>query len=522
MKSLLRALCVALGITTLCLLWIVSPLVSPRHLAVYHWDASAASLFIPTILDFCLFWSIVTALLLLSHRSRSLRILLWSSLLFFSPWIALKNWALISKKPLSHQFSLAVVDVSLGALLLVLVFWRPAFLPVFEGIQGFIIILLNFVAVSGALMLCEALWFAWQARSINAKYFPHQPSIAVSPVKFQSPRQRIIWIVLDELSYQQVFEQRFPGLQLPAFDQLSTESTVFTHVIPAGILTEEVLPSLITGLPVDDIRSSSGGRLSTHNPEADIWQPFEPHDTVFQDARNAGYHTAIAGWYNPYCRILPDVLDNCFWTFSDPSPTGLLPGQSISENMLQPLQFWFKSGYWEIYHLMHEIRQTPRASAPVVQVHILDYIRISAASDRLLQDPSCNFILLHIPAPHPQGIYNRVTAKFDTHGTSYIDNLALADRYLAHVRSLLQQKGQWDSSSIVVMGDHSWRTKLMWSHENWTASEMFASHGTVRRPAWLHRQNASSTSSRTSRHALRGSENSQPPRRLIDPPAQIL
>jgi len=59
-----------------------------------------------------------------------------------------------------------------------------------------------------------------------------------------------------------------------------------------------------------------GRLLSIHNPDSGTWQRVEEHDTVFQDALNLDYSTAVAGWYNPYCRVLPDVLDRCFWTFS--------------------------------------------------------------------------------------------------------------------------------------------------------------------------------------------------------------
>jgi Sulfatase len=479
MKSLLRALCIALGVTTLYLLWIVNPLISTDHLVLYHWDGTAASLFIPAILAFCTFWLLLTALLLLSQRSRRFHIALWSSMVLFSPWIALKNWALISGTPLAHQLSIAIFGVSLAALILLLMCWRPSFQTAFERILQFITILLYFAAISGAVMLCELLWFAWLARSINTNRVLHRPSIATAPEPTQSPRQRIIWILLDELSYQQVFERRFPGLQLPAFDQLASEATVFTHVVPAGIRTEKVVPSLMTGLPVDDIRSSSDGFLSIHNPKANVWQRFDPHNTIFQDAHDAGYHTAIAGWYNPYCRIMPDILDHCFWTLNAPIVTGISPDQSTLENLLQPMQLWSRVGYSMISHLAR-IFSGHRNGSPFLSgsTHIHDYINLAAASDRLLEDSSCNFIFLHMPVPHPGGIYNRSTARFDLHNTSYLDNLALADTYLAHVRSLLQQTGDWDSSTIVVMGDHSWRTKLLWALDpNWTTEEKLASHG---------------------------------------------
>ena len=57
-------------------------------------------------------------------------------------------------------------------------------------------------------------------------------------------------------------------------------------------------------------------------------------------------------------------------------------------------------------------------------------------------------------------------------------HLALADIYLAHVHELLERRGEWDSSAVVVMGDHSWRTKLLWENSPyWTAEDQVASHG---------------------------------------------
>jgi arylsulfatase A-like enzyme len=68
--------------------------------------------------------------------------------------------------------------------------------------------------------------------------------------------------------------------------------------------------------------------------------------------------------------------------------------------------------------------------------------------------------------------------KFSTGPSSYLDNLVLADQYLAHVRSVLTQQGRWDSSVVIVMGDHSWRTALMWAKSpEWTKEEQAASQG---------------------------------------------
>jgi arylsulfatase A-like enzyme len=123
------------------------------------------------------------------------------------------------------------------------------------------------------------------------------------------------------------------------------------------------------------------------------------------------------------------------------------------------------------------------------QSQIDDYMDLEARSQELLRDRSYGFVLLHLPVPHPWGIYDRHTGKFTTaSSSSYTDNLALADKCLAGIRQTLEQTGQWDSSTVVVMGDHGWRTKQEWKTSSfWTHEDEVASHGGQYdpRPAYL-------------------------------------
>ena len=113
----------------------------------------------------------------------------------------------------------------------------------------------------------------WKARRLNTPVELHQRQLA-TPSAHITPR--IIWVLLDELSYQQVYERRFKGLELPAFDRFANESTVFTHAVPTGITTEVAVPSLMTGLPVDRIRASADGQqLFLHEPSQGKWMLFD-------------------------------------------------------------------------------------------------------------------------------------------------------------------------------------------------------------------------------------------------------
>ena len=220
-----------------------------------------------------------------------------------------------------------------------MILWRPSFGARFERAQRFANTVLVFVGLGSVFVIGQALWCFYQARDLQAPTPLHTPSHQVS-FKTTPHKTRVIWIILDELSYQQVYERRFPMLHLPAFDQLAAQATRFTQVRPAAERTQAAVPSLITGLRVDDIRAGADGRLLTlHNPRTGEWQPFHRDDTLFQDASNLGYSPAIAGWYIPYCRILPIAPDHCRWIYGEDNDHWMLPSDSVRSNTLAS---WFR------------------------------------------------------------------------------------------------------------------------------------------------------------------------------------
>ncbi|MDW5265599.1 MULTISPECIES: sulfatase-like hydrolase/transferase [Acidobacteriaceae] len=462
----------AFGIATLCLLAILGPLISSSHLLIYHTSGPALMLFATALFDLGMLWALFTAVLLLAEKPGRRQFMIWAAIVLALPAIVLKNASMLTGYVPARWMNGSLLALSLTAYITLAIYWKPAFLSRFQRAQRFLTVVFGFVALNGILVVGQLLWYGWQARGLNTPIALHQS--AAGPAG-PAAGPRVIWIVLDELSYQQVYERRFPNLKLPAFDEIARQSTVFTHVVPAGNFTEEVLPALITGLPVDRIRVSSNGKaLSLHRPDTERWQAFDPHQTVFQDALNAGYSTAVAGWFNPYCRILPQVLDRCFWTYQLPNPGGIVAGRSLTDNVL--------------HEIVHRVESTSTllpgndSVLPMLaleaEMHIADYLELRTAGDSILTDPHAGFVFLHMPIPHPDGIYDRRNQRLTTGPSSYLDNLALADSYLAHVRELLQQHGTWDSSAVVIMGDHSWRTSLIWANTtSWTPEEQAASHG---------------------------------------------
>ena len=455
-SNLFQIALTALGLTELCCFFLIAPLLHPRHAAVYHWSGTGFGLFSPVFLDLLLAWLLMGALLMGVRARRLPRVTVWLGFLLLTPAIVAYNRDLLFNGAASAlTFRLLVSGVVIGA-----VFacgwrlWGEALGRVADGISTLMI----FFGISGVLVLGQLAWAGGQARGLNRGPELHAwPGTSAVPAK----KGRILWIIFDELSYQQVYERRFRGLTLPAFDELAAEANVLTQTVPAGIFTDIVLPSLMSGRRIDVVRSTAGGALWTQDPQSGRWQAFDSHDTVFADALRNGYGTAVAGWYVPYCRILPAVLDRCFWSYDIPIKNRMSSQKGILGNMLAPFLYAVSGTGWMPQRWLPEFPRLQAFQTYGAEMHIADYESISSAAEAALRNQSAGFVLLHFPVPHLGGIYNRTTGQFTTGASTYLDNLALADRCLARLRRVLEETGQWDSSIIVVMGDHSWRTKQM-------------------------------------------------------------
>jgi hypothetical protein len=501
---------VALGITTLYVLPMLVPIFSTSHSMVYHLHGKLSAILLPLLLFAGLVWLTFFLLLMLARRPGLPRHVIWTVLLIMLPWIALRTAWSLTQIPLPHRVSLAALLAGSLTLLILMLLSRMSLRgttqaeassprqSIFARLQTFTATILGFLSLTGLLLIGQISWFSFQARAMNDPQPMHHPAaIAQTHGSARPAHPRILWILFDELSYRQVYEHRFPGLNLPAFDRLAAQSTVFTHTIPAGLMTEAIIPSLMSGVPSTALRATTDGQdIFLFDPVRNRWKEFDSQHTVFHDAIDRGYSTGIVGWYNPYCRILAEVLDSCTWSNHYGGPFGISDSESLSTNLTMPFRSLWDSGR----HYFSKKKPSPRTTRIAAQTHTADYRALFTAADAALNDfagddfakhdPSIDLLFLHMPIPHPGGIYNRHTGQFTTGPSTYLDNLALTDAYLAHLRSLLEKRGAWDSTTILVMGDHSWRTAAgpKWAAEpEWTPEEQAASDGGKfdNRPAYL-------------------------------------
>jgi len=290
----------------------------------------------------------------------------------------------------------------------------------------------------------------------------HPPTLTLS-----GPNRRIVWILFDELSYDQTFDHQAFGIELPNFDQLRARSVSFSQLKPAGFYTERIIPSLFSGRRIDQIRSTVDGDLWYKDPSQNRWFAYDPRITLFAVAQQNGWSSGIDGWYNPYCHILASVLNVCSWEPYDSSIfTAEAFGASEEKSILANAA---------ILPTMFLANLTNRNAAPA-NAHIQEYITVVARTHALIQNDQVNFVFLHIPAPHPPGIYDRLRHVLRPGGT-YLDNLVLADDTLGTLLKEIDVTPSASRTTVIVSSDHSWRIPLWRPASDWSAEEERASGG---------------------------------------------
>jgi len=324
----------------------------------------------------------------------------------------------------------------------------------------------------------QLLWLArWQPG-------PHQIQ-ATQPNPPQPPRThpRILWIVFDELSYDQLFEHRAHDLTLPNFDRLRAQSTLYTNTQPIGDRTVTIIPSLLFGQIVDDYRFRWNNTLDLHFANQRGWHPATGPASIFGEAQRAGWRTGVVGWYNPYCTVYAASLNDCYWMNWDKIEGPMAQDKTLAHNIWIPL---------------NQVER--RAVAPARAAHFLcnydtaqrlrTHLDLERHTLDLLHRDQDDFVYLHLAIPHSPNIYSRLSGAYTTRcDSSYLDNLALADITLGKILDTLQASPRWAQTAVIVQGDHSWRTPIWNALPAWTDEDDAAARDTFDpRPALLVHQ----------------------------------
>ena len=109
-------------------------------------------------------------------------------------------------------------------------------------------------------------------------------------------------------------------------------------------------------------------------------------------------------------------------------------------------------------------------STTVEEKHQASILALMEKAQALIANEKIQFLFIHLPIPHPPGIYDRTTGKLRGSGT-YIDNLALSDRSLGELMNSLNATASAANTTLILCSDHSWRVPMWKSDADWSAEE---------------------------------------------------
>jgi len=341
--EVVKKLCQCLGLASLILVMNYGDLLGGGADVRMHVPFKLTGIAAAQLMDILFLGVVLFAILLPLSRTRIYR---WVKLVLavvVPPYLIWRMQALLPDV-MSDGLVPIILAVWAAVLLLLLLRFRRAYNVVMR-VGDFIGI---FFAAFALFSLVQLLWvMRWKPGPYEQRASWHAAGVAQPPRK----HSLLVWVVFDELSYDQVFEHRAHDLALPHFDALKQISTVFTNVQPVGYKTVKIIPSLLTGKVIDDYRFRFNNSFVVHEDGTHGWQPVRGSNSIFGDAQSAGWRTAAVGWYNPYCTIYGDAIDDCYFMNLDRIDGLMSQRDTFVKNTWSPME-----------QIVREIRAPAKAS----------------------------------------------------------------------------------------------------------------------------------------------------------------
>lgn len=322
-------------------------------------------------------------------------------------------------------------------------------------------------------LLFPSLMLDFSVRGLSA-----EPASAYEPKKplemLPTPQKnRVVWVLFDELDQRMAFDLRRPAVELPELDRLRAESFVANRVEQTAAWTTQALPSLLSGRVYQTAQLVGASSLRVFTDGSKTGAEWHDEPNVFKKARAVGVNAALVGWHHPYCRVLGDSLVKCVDVPSGhPTAALLRETSSADQGVLRSIPFLFRlqlNNLVEIVSPNNKYSSETSRDEYVQQRQQKQYMKIRDLAYATAADPNIGLLFAHLPLPHPFGIYNRQRRDFTlTDSLTYADNLALVDRTVGELRRTLEQAGMWRSTTLLITSDHGLRPDLWRGRQGWT------------------------------------------------------
>lgn len=318
--------------------------------------------------------------------------------------------------------------------------FRP---PLARGAASLLLVFLPAVLLTFG----KTAWVGWaEARG-------ESPAIEVEAPEEKNarPARRVVWMVFDSLDYRLAIEERPASLTLPNLDRLLGESFSTTHAVSPAPVTRRSMAALILGRMVARALPVGADDLLIWFEREEPPVRWSDQPNIFSRAKEAGYRSAVTGWYHPYCGLLRGSVVRCRWWPHEVTLTDRPVLQAMGEFIRMSVPPWARVDFfaWVGVNVMADSRRS----------HIDKYLGTLDTGLRDVSDPSLGLVLVHWPVPHVPYIYDRATGELTLTPDpqeGYLDNLALMDRALGQTLGALRQSGTLDRTVIIVTSDHPW------------------------------------------------------------------
>jgi hypothetical protein len=302
-----------------------------------------------------------------------------------------------------------------------------------------------------AVLLAQAGWSAF-VRNPPSGY--EESPLATRLPAGPNPPARVVWIVFDELSQAVTFARRPRTLDLPNFDRLRSESLHASSARAPADATLQSIPALLLGEQISSARPRGFDSLTLRSPSRAAGFDFKSAENIFDRARRLGRNSALSGWFHPYGRLFNRSLVASTWTAG-----WLLAGV---EEPAEPMGFggllWHRArAQAAVFPLLGHLPGMIPAAYQREEM-AARFVRLLSSSKAYASGADLGLVFLHLPVPHPPGIYDRATLALTSRGShGYLDNVALADRALGEIREAMERAEVWDRTAVIVSADHGWR-----------------------------------------------------------------
>jgi hypothetical protein len=227
-----------------------------------------------------------------------------------------------------------------GATVLALITVRSAFAAAGYSAVGILLVIVgqesagtDVIRYWKLLLLCGTLgavgWVVWIARArwlkmvvfiailgyaftllafLRIATLPARTPLAASRSRSSPPTaapRRVVWVIFDELDFEQTFgDATISGNDsLPNLFQLRDRAVSAEHAWSPAKDTEESLPALLTGQPIQGSRFDKRGGFELATAAAEV--PFTERNSVFARLPGGPGSAALIGYFHPYCKIFP-------------------------------------------------------------------------------------------------------------------------------------------------------------------------------------------------------------------------